>query len=266
MRHDRISETMRRSARIKKIIETLKEKGNASTHYLSKLCDVSESTIRRDINFMAFLDEYKEIHRVHGGVVLKNNKMGLEYMFELKLNLNIELKQVIARKAVEYIEDGDSIILDSGTTCLYTARLLHKKNGLKVLTMDIKIADELGKYDTLESIIIGGLIRPGFYTIGGDIALSVLDQFNCEKAFLSADAVDIIRGITNASAFEVGLKRKIIESAKKVFLIADYMKFNKLAMYRVADLSRIHTVITNKELDPETFEKLTALGIEVALV
>lgn len=257
---------MKRRERLQEIIEILRERGNASTKYLANIFDTSESTIRRDINYMTSLSEYKFIKRVLGGVILLNNKMGLEYMFDLKLNLDTELKKVIASKVIEYVEDGDSIILDSGTTCLYVARQLHSRNGIRVLTTDIKVAEELGRYSNIESMTICGVIRPGYYTVGGDFALETLDKFNVEKVILSADAIDINRGITNASAFEVGIKKKIMEIAKKVFLIVDYTKFNKLSMYHVANITAVDTIITNKELDPEYAERIIELGVELLRV
>ncbi len=257
---------MLRSSRIKKIWDILKEQGNASTKYLANILDVSESTVRRDIDFMTDLDLDDGLQRVHGGVILVKHKLGNEYMFELKQKLNVEQKKAIAKKCLEYIEDGDSIVLDSGTTCLHVARELHNRSGVRVLTVDIKIAEELAKYSTIESTVIGGQIRPGYYTIGGIIALSTLDQFNVEKVIMSVDAIDIDRGITNASEFEVGIKKKIIEIGQKVIIIADHTKFNKLALHKVADLRDIDVIITSRELDSEYADKLRETGAEIVLV
>lgn len=248
------------------MLEILKEQGNASTKYLANLLDVSESTVRRDIDFMTSFNLKESIQRVHGGVILPKLKLGNEYMFDLKLNLNIEHKKAISKKCMEFIDDGDSIVLDSGTTCLYVARELHNKSGVRVLTVDIKIAEELAKYSNIESTVIGGQIRPGYYTIGGIIALNTLDQFNIEKVIMSVDAIDIERGITNASEFEVGIKRKIIEIGQKVIMVADYTKFSKLALHKVTSLACIDVIITNREIDSEYAEKLRETGVELVLV
>lgn len=247
-------------------MEVLREKGNASIRYLADVLDTSEATVRRDVKFMCSGGDYPFVKRALGGVILDSQKMGLEFMFDLKLNLNTELKMAIGVRAAESVEDGESIIVDSGTTCMYAARQLHARSGLRVLVTDVKIAGELGRYGGIETLITGGVVRPGYFTIGGDIALEVMDRFNVDKALLSADAVDIHRGITNASLFEAAVKRKVISSAHRTILLADYTKFGRVAMYKVADLTSVHSIVTNKQLDPSIAESIRRAGIDLVLV
>jgi DeoR/GlpR family transcriptional regulator of sugar metabolism len=254
---------MRRFERGETILEILKEKGNASIVYLAKTLNISESSVRRDIGYMTSLPRYRNVHRLRGGIYIDTQRSEFEYMFELKVNLDRELKKTIAHKAIEFVEDGDSILIDSGTTCLYFAQLLGNKKHLKVITLDIKIADELGKYVDAESCVIGGVIRPGFYTVGGSNALENLDKFSGYKVFMSADAVDVTGGLMNTSEFEVGVKKKIIENGKHVYLLVDSTKFHKKALYRVAALDQIDTIISNRDLDDETLRRLTDRGCTV---
>jgi DeoR family fructose operon transcriptional repressor len=247
-------------------MEVLREKGNASFPYLADVLHASEATLRRDVTFMCASGDYPFVKRALGGVILENHKMGLEFMFDLKLNLNTELKMAIGARAAECIEDGDSIIVDSGTTCMYAARQLHTRSGLRALVTDVKIAAELGRYGSIETIIAGGVVRPGYFTIGGEIALEVMDRFNVEKALLSADAIDVQKGITNASLFEAAVKRKVIASARRAILLADYTKFGQVDMYRVADLEAVHSIITNQQLDPGIAESIREKGIDLILV
>jgi DeoR family fructose operon transcriptional repressor len=256
---------MRRFERGETILEILKEKGNASIVYLAKALNISESSVRRDITYMTSLPRYRNVHRVRGGIYVDTKMSEFEYMFELKVNLDRELKKAVARKALESVDDGDSILIDSGTTCLYFAQLLGTKRQLKVITLDIKIAEELGKYVEMESCVIGGVIRPGYYTIGGSNALENLDRFSGYKVFMSADAVDVAGGLSNSSEFEVGVKKKIVERGKSVFLLVDSTKFAKKALYRICELGQIDTIITNRELDAETLRQLTEAGRTVIL-
>jgi DeoR/GlpR family transcriptional regulator of sugar metabolism len=257
---------MKRLERFRKIMELLEEHGNASTVFLSKALDLSESSIRRDINHMASLPQYCDVKRVHGGIILDRDIRGSEYMFELKLELNKELKHAIAKRAVEFVDEGDNIIIDSGSTCLYFARLLHAKGMLKVITTDIMIAGELGKHGNIESNIIGGIIRPGYYTVGGIAALENLDRFRADKAFLSVDAIDLKEGITNVSEFEVGIKQKILQSVDRVFLLVDSSKFSRRTFYKVADLSTAFTIISNDSLDSNVAARFREKGLELQLV
>lgn len=256
---------MNRLDRIQRIMDLLEERGNVSTAFLAGTFNVSESSVRRDINHMTTLRICKNVQRVHGGIILDRAAKRGEYMFELKLELQRELKVSIARKAIEFVHDGDSIIIDSGSTCLYFAQLLHNKRMLKVITTDVMIAQELGKHDNIESSIIGGIIRPGYYTLGGTAAVENIDRFRADKVFLSADAVDLDHGITNASDFEVGVKRRILQAGNKVYVVADHTKFNKQTLYKVAELSEEYTIITDKELDPVLASTIRDRGIELHL-
>jgi DeoR/GlpR family transcriptional regulator of sugar metabolism len=249
--------------RINELLGVLKQQGNASTKYLARVLDVSESTVRRDLDFLASMHE--DVQRVHGGAVLRTAERDLEYMFELKQNVNTSLKRRLAAEVMTYVADSDRILLDSGTTCLQIASNLHRRSHLRVVTTDIKIADELAKYANIESIIIGGLIRPGYYTVGETLALSMLDRFSVDKTIMSADAVDLQHGVSNFSMFEVGVKQKAIEMASTAILVADHTKFGDSSFYRVADLDRFHIVITTRELDEKTVEQIRDAGIELVL-
>lgn len=254
---------MTHTQRVSELLDILKQKGNASTKYLASILDVSESTVRRDLDFLASMNE--DVERVHGGAVLQTAERDLEYMFELKQNVNMSLKRRLAAEIMNYIVDGDRILLDSGTTCLQIAANLHQRSHLRVVTTDIKTADELAKYPNIESIIIGGLIRPGFYTVGETLALSMLDHFSVDKTIMSADAVDLQHGVSNFSMFEVGVKQKAIEMASTAILVADHTKFGNSSFYRVAQLKRFHVVVTTKELDEETAQQVREMGIELVL-
>jgi DeoR/GlpR family transcriptional regulator of sugar metabolism len=258
---------MKHFERIQEITRILETEGNASTVFLAKTFNVSESSIRRDINDILSSNNRIQLKRIHGGVILQDRKLeGIEYMFELKLALNSNLKTALAREAVRHIENGDHIILDSGSTCYYLAQHLHQKKGLCVMTLDVKIAEELGKYRDIESSIIGGLIRPGYYTVGGIRALENLDQFTANKVFMSLDAIDVEHGITNASEFEVGVKQKLIRMGKNVYVLADHTKFNSHTLYKVADISVINTIITNKELDEHYADLVRSKGVNLIRV
>jgi DeoR/GlpR family transcriptional regulator of sugar metabolism len=257
---------MKRLERMDRIMEILEKNGNASTVFLARAFNVSESSIRRDISRMLSFDRYRNTKRVHGGIVLDTDRQGLEYMFELRLGLNHTFKLALAKRASELVGDGDNILIDSGTTCLYFTQQLSCRKNVKAIVLDIKIAEELGKYGHIESSVIGGVIRPGYYTVGGINALENLEKFNAEKVFMSADAIDLEHGITNSGEFEVGVKKKIIQSGKHVYMMVDYTKMKKRTLYKVADLTAIHTLITNKELDSSYAEKIRKKGVELILV
>jgi len=249
--------------RSKQIERLLMEKGNASIRYLCSVFSVSEATMRRDIAYL--VKDNPQVKRLHGGVVWENSSGNLEYMFELKLHVNHELKKRLASAILEHIEDEESIVLDSGTTCLHIAMQLHKKERLRVVSLDVKIAEELAKYEKIESMIVGGSVRPGFYSIGDSFAVEMLDHINVDKAIVSADAVHIDKGVTNCAIFEVGVKKKIMEISDYPILVADHTKFGKAALYKIADLSQFKLIVTTKELDEGMADQIRDLGVQLVL-
>lgn len=241
--------------RLSYIFDILRREGSVSVKHLQEVLKVSEATVRRDIQ--AFLRMTKlPVKRVHGGLILDVDKGSIEPMYEAKLALMTKEKARIAAKALEYIEDGDSVLLDSGTTALYLARLLYKRRGLKVIVADVKIAEELARFPEIETYIIAGLVRPGYYSIGGTMAEQCISQFTVEKAFLTADAVDPEIGVTNSSMFEVGVKRAIVSSGKTVILLADHSKLGKRSLVKVCDLSAVQVFITSVGGDPEVLKAI----------
>jgi len=247
---------MQKVDRLSYIFDTLRREGSVSVKYLKEVLGVSESTIRRDIQ--AFLRMTRlPVKRVHGGLILDVDKGSIEPVYEAKLALMAKEKARIGAKALEYIEDGDSILLDSGTTSLHLARLLHRRRGLKVIVTDVKLAEELASFPDIETHIIPGHVRPSYYTIGGTMAEEYIAQFTVEKAFLTADAVDPEAGVTNSSMFEVGVKRAIVRAGKTVILLADHSKLGKRALVKVCDLSDVDVFITSSGGDPDILKAVT---------
>ncbi|SUG77941.1 Putative regulatory protein [Salmonella enterica subsp. enterica] len=119
---------------------------------------------------------------------------------------------------------------------------------VKVICNDIKIANELGGFPHVESYIIGGLIRPGYFSVGEILALEMINAFAVERAFISCDALSIETGITNATMFEVGVKTRIIQRSREVILMADHSKFDTVEPHAVATLSCITTILSDSAL------------------
>jgi len=255
---------MKRLDRINRIMELLRERGNATTEFLAVSLGISESSVRRDIAYLARIPQYEGVRRVHGGLVY--GKKPVEYMFELKMSVNRGLKLDLARKAAEYISDGDSITIDSGTTCYLLAQCLHERRGLRVVATDLKVAEALGLNNAIETNIISGVVRPGYYTVGGASAVEAVDRFCTEKVFMSVDSISVRQGITNASEFEVGVKRRLLQRGGRVYLLVDATKFGQNSFHRVADLAQHMVVITNRSLESAIAEDIREAGIELILV
>jgi|UniRef100_A0A7C5PPR7 DeoR family fructose operon transcriptional repressor len=252
---------MNKSERIKKIFEVISQEGNASTKYLAELLGVSEATVRRDI---VNLESDGEIpmRRVRGGIIFSLEKSGFEPMFDLKLSNLVEEKKKIAQIALGEIEDGDSLFLDSGTTIYYLAKIMGSKKGLKVVVVDLKVAEELSKHPNIRTIIACGEVRPGYYSIGGNETVNFLNQFHVEKAFIATDGWNLT-GTFNSSDFEVGIKKKMIESSEKRYLLVDHSKYGRNAFIKVADLKVFDVLITDRDLPQEVKRSLDEIEISI---
>jgi DeoR/GlpR family transcriptional regulator of sugar metabolism len=252
---------MDKNERLFKILDVLRSEGNASTKYLANLLDVSEATIRRDLKNLSEEDTFP-VNRVHGGIIYSLEKIGSEPMFDIKLSQKIEEKKKIAKLAAGLVEERDTIILDSGSTCFYLAKELVGKRGLKIVTVDIKIAEELAKYPNIQTIIIGGVIRTGYFSVGGEMAVRFLSEIRAEKGFIATDGWDS-SGTYNSSTFEVGVKKEIIKNSIKTFLITDYTKYNHAAFVKVSDLEQFDGIIVDKPLSDEFMNVLSKKNIKV---
>ncbi|MDK2896565.1 MAG: hypothetical protein PWP04_685 [Candidatus Atribacteria bacterium] len=256
-----MAKLMNKSERLTKILEILRTEGNASTKYLANILQSSEATVRRDLAELSSENSFP-IERVHGGVIYSLEKVGSEPMFDLKLSQRVEEKKKIAKLAASLVEDRDTVILDSGSTCFYLAKELAKKRGLKIVSIDIKIAGELAKFPNIQTIVIGGEIRPGYFSVGGEMATRYLSEIRAEKGFIATDGWDL-SGTYNASTFEVGIKKTIIQNSSKVFLVSDRTKYGKPALVKVADIEEFTGIIVDSPLLEEVSQALAEKKVNV---
>lgn len=249
-----------RPDRIQQMLHYLWQHRRLSSSQAVELFGYAHATVRRDFHFIA--SHYPGMVRRHGWLEFDSSTSDKEYVFDLKNSLQSQAKQEIAIAARAMIHDGDCFILDSGSTCLELAKRLGDVQA-KAISVDIKIANQLGCFNNVESYIIGGMVRPGYFSIGESLALEMLNAFSVERAFLSCDALSLEAGITNATMFEVGVKSRIIQRAREVILLADHGKFDKVEPHRVATLSCIKTIITDSGLASDVMQRYQQAGIQI---
>lgn len=228
------------------------------------LMSISASTARRYIDELISLESGME--RIRNGITVAFSYLETEAFFKQKLKIHTEAKQRIAHKAVELILDNHSLLIDSGSTCYFFAKLLYQKK-LRVITTDLKVCMALGQKENICSLYsLGGEIRTGFYSIGGMVAVDNLRNFNVQTAVMSADAIDIEYGITNTEMFEVPIKKEIRKRASEIILLADSSKFSKRLMYSVMPLEQVDVLITDSNISEEILLMLNNKKIKVHVV
>lgn len=239
--------SQQRPDRIKQMLHYLWQHRHLSTQQAMELFGYAEATVRRDFQYI--VNQYPGMIRGHGCLDFDDST-------DDKVRLRRETYIAICGEKRNSCPCPNNdqrwrlLFLDSGSTCLELAKCLADAR-VKVICNDIKIANELGCFPHVESYIIGGLIRPGYFSVGESLALEMINAFSVERAFISCDALSLETGITNATMFEVGVKTRIIQRSREVILMADHSKFDAVEPHAVATLSCIKTIISDSGL-PET--------------
>ena len=240
----------------------LAEHGSVDAGELSNRFAVTPKTIRKDLDK---LENMGLLDRVHGGAVLKRSGSNV-FPIEQRKQQNLSEKQRIGAAALEYIQEGDSIIIDGGTTTLELARLLGEKKVL-VIVNDLKIALELMNKPNVDLFVTGGrLRREGAYTLLGRDTERILEKYKAKKVFLGTTALDLESGLSVLNSDEAEVKKAMVSSAQEAICLVDYSKFHHVAFAPFCALQKISTIITDNRILPEEQETLQQRGVHVHVV
>jgi len=245
-----------------KIIDKLETDNQVFVSELSKEFNVSEVSIRNDL---AYLEEKGILHRTHGGGI-KQRKVAFEYGLTEKQKQNLAKKKRIGAKAIELIQENDTIILDSGTTTMEIARNLSIFKHLTVITNALNIIGQIKDYPNIHLIVPGGILRPQAHALYGTPAEDSFRNYYCDKFFMGTDAIDLVHGLTTPTVEEAHLNRIMIQVAKEVILVADSSKFSKRAFAFIAPVNILNTIITDTDLPQDVKISYESLNIKVITV
>ncbi len=242
------------------ILNQVKKTGSASAIDIARTLDVSETTIRRDLNRLA---KKNLVKRTYGGA-MAIKPVGVEMKFNTQKEKYIQEKKRIAHAASRLIEDGDVVLLEAGTTGFQTAlNLTHIKN-LTVVTNNCDIATLLAKTNPQFTIMLsGGVLRTDTHSLVGPIADYAFENINVDKAFIGITGIDIDKGITATDYIEARTKKMLIKSAKRVIALCDHSKLGHISVNYIAPVNIIDVLITDSEADISFLEKLRNLDIEI---
>lgn len=247
--------------RLHKIGEYVQNKSRASVQELCDLFQVSESTIRRDLKE---LETRSILKRTHGGAV-NFQAVAFEPTYSEKEDQFQDEKKRIAQKAAEFIEDGDSLIIDSGTTTLYLANELAKFKDLTVVTNSIHLMQKLSALQGINIISTGGMLRTNTMALAGPMAEKSLEQLHVDKAFLGTNGLNIEEGLTTPNLVEASIKQKMIGAADQVFVMADHTKIGCVSFARFGEISDIDACITGSGIAKEVKSQLEKNNVKLYL-
>src|ERR1044071_5366050 len=228
-----------------KILELLQEDGSAKVLDLARLFKVTEVTIRQDLEK---LEREGLINREHGSAYIKNVKDQVQ-AFSIVHQDNLDKKELIAAKCLEFIESGDTIILDSGSTTTEVAKKLKGRKDLTVITNALNIALLLGAEPGIEVIVTGGEFNPPTLSLTGQKAADFFKGLHVQKLFLATAGISLKSGLNYPSISDLVVTTAMIDAAETTYLVADSTKIGRSAFASLGALSLIDYIITDPGIE-----------------
>lgn len=245
--------------RRRKIISLLEERNSVLVPELSKIFNVTEETVRRDLEK---LEVEGLLKRTYGGAVI-NDSINSELPLKIREGTNIEGKQAIGIKVAEYIKDGDTIMLDSSTTALKVAEQIKDKKKITVITNSVNVVTELSNARDCKIISTGGNLRENAMSFVGHLTENSIRNFNVDLAVICCKGLDLQREITESNDMEAEVKKAMLKAADKTFLVVDYTKFNKVSFIKMLKFEDIDCIFTDRKLSEEWEQTLSNRNVEL---
>jgi DeoR/GlpR family transcriptional regulator of sugar metabolism len=244
-----------------KIMEILNEHKQILINSLSIDLNISEGTLRNDLKT---LEEEGLLERSHGGAVLPKAKAQLYDSTLRSREMNRPEKIAIGKAAVNYVQNGQCIILDASTTGLELVNNLMNFDFLTVVTNGLVTAQELNRNPRINVILIGGVLRSGSSNLEGLLGKDLLTKIHADIFFTSAHGFSITEGLTVFDVYEAELKKLMAANASKVIALLDHTKLGKRSTATFAELSQVDTIITDANADPEFLKQLPNMNVMIA--
>jgi DeoR/GlpR family transcriptional regulator of sugar metabolism len=254
--------TMLSEQRHQAILELLNREGSITVAHLVNRFDVSDMTVRRDLELLA---RKGLLRRVHGGAVSARGR-SFEPAYLLRSASHQEEKARIGQAAAALVEDGDSIALDVGTTTLEVARRLVGRRNLTIITPSFHIASLLAEQPDIRIILTGGIVRPGELSLVGELAQRALQDFFVDKLFLGIGGLHLEAGLTEFNLEDALVKKAMLGRAKETIVVADATKFGRVAFAAVGPLQTVKRIVTDSLIDADARVGIQALGIDLLIV
>ncbi len=254
-----VDEGLKIDIRRNKILEILARDGKVRVSNLRQLLNVSEVTIRNDLSE---LEKAGRLERISGGAI-QTMKNYYNMDFQQRKRRKAEYKQAIGCAASDLVKDGETLMINSGATCFFTATELKKHKNLNIVTNSLTVAVELGEHPTFRVILLGGEINSQYSFTYGNDALTQLKKYKADWCILSVDGVSCEAGLTTYHAQEAEVNKAMMERSRKTVIVADYSKLEHESFFNICNLSEVDYWVTNKCADPDQIAKVREIGVEI---
>jgi DeoR family transcriptional regulator, fructose operon transcriptional repressor len=243
--------------RRRRLLELITRQGYATLDELVRVLGVSESTIRRDLEV---LDLSGSVKRTHGGAVYAGEVRSMP-PFDERTGTAAAEKRAIGQAAADLLQDGDTVLLDGGTTTLEVARALIGRR-VQVVTNSLPIAQLLASSQQTDLILIGGYVYPRTGVALGPLAIATMQSIRVRTAILGAGGI-VREGIYNSNLLLVETERQMMSCGQEVMIVADHTKFGRLALARLCGLEDVQSIVVDSGLGDEHRAMLEAAGLAI---
>ena len=251
--------TLNANKRHDQILQLLDNEGRLMVSDLAVRLDVSEMTIRRDFEI---LEQTGMLSRVHGGAVPSDSR-SYEPPFAIRLGRNLQAKQRIGQAAAGLLRDGETVILDAGTTTLEVARALRGRKNLRIMALSLHIADLLVDEVGITTMLSGGVARPGERSLIGTLAEQTFRELSFDTVFLTVGGIDPTVGLTEYNLDDAGIKRAACASARRRIAVADGSKIGKTAFVKICAIDDLDILITDSTAPDDVLNQFRKAGVDV---
>lgn len=241
------------------VLDLLERKGRVLVGELALKASVSEMTIRRDLEA---LEREGVLKRVHGGAVSAVS-MSYEPPFPVRAQRAVETKERIGQAAASLLAEGETVILDVGSTTLEVAKALKGRRNLTIITPSLRVADVLAGEPGLRLMLTGGMVRPGELSLVGDLADRAFADLRFDTFIMGVGGIDPDAGLTEFNPDDARVKRAALSSARRCVVTADSSKLGKVAFARICPLERVDVLVTDGGAPADMVEALEGADVEV---
>lgn len=255
---------MKLSERLEIIINEVQNTGSVKVADISERIGCSEVTIRNDIRK---LDQQGVVKKIYGGAVRIEEALSVNFI-PGECFLNSDKKYRIAKKAYEYIENRESIIIDDSTTGYYLAKYIkeHDEKRIVVVTNSLLSGAELASAKHVDLFFVGGHVIGNPPSSLDNITVNAMAQFHVDKAFVGVNGINLKVGLTSMGTPQMDVKREMIRVANTTYVIADSSKFGSGNLFTVCSMDKIYKVITDSDLRKEYIQLAKNLNIDLITV
>lgn len=249
--------------RHKYILDHLNKYGFVRITDVANELGVTKVTIRKDVKI---LEAKGLLYKVHGSARSANPHVA-DTDVHVKGNVNREEKERIARKAVELLNDNDSIIMASGSTIYAFAEAIKRefRSHLNVVTTFLKTSVLLNDVEEINVVQLGGCVHKKSLSAIGGYAEAALSDFSCSKLFFGVDGIDLEHGITTSTIEEAKLTQVMMRSASKIIILADSSKFWQRGFGRICSLEEVDVIVTDSRISEQAVAMAEEAGVDLVI-